>query len=105
MAQGIFVDHQLRTSDPAIFAIGDCAQVLGKWQPYIAPIMHGGKALAKVLAGDSSVQVSYPVMPVIAKTPLCKVVVVVPDITQLAHCRLEVDSSNSRAFIMIKMIS
>ena len=69
---GIVIDDQFRTHNDAMFAIGDCAEMHNFWRPYIAPILQGGKVLAKVLSGED-VKVSYPVMPVIAKTPMCKV--------------------------------
>jgi rubredoxin-NAD+ reductase len=66
--RGIVVDPFLRTSDPNLFAIGDCAEVKGLVLPFIMPIMHAGRALAKTLAGEETALV-YPAMPVTVKTP------------------------------------
>ena len=66
--RGIVVDKFLRTSDPNLFAIGDCAEVEGLVLPFIMPIMHAGRALAKTLAGQETPLV-YPAMPVTVKTP------------------------------------
>ncbi|MEJ1471657.1 MAG: FAD-dependent oxidoreductase, partial [Candidatus Sedimenticola sp. (ex Thyasira tokunagai)] len=41
------------------------------------PLMLGAKALAKTLAGEVTT-VSYPIMPVVIKTPACPVVAVPP---------------------------
>jgi rubredoxin---NAD+ reductase len=75
--RGIVVDRHLRTSDPAIFALGDCAEVAGHLLPYIAPISVATKVVAANLTGGDSV-VSYPAMPVRVKTPTCPTVVYPP---------------------------
>ena len=66
--RGIVVNECLRSSDEAIFALGDCAEIEGRVLPFVLPIMHAGRALAKVLNGDDA-QVSFPAMPVVVKTP------------------------------------
>jgi rubredoxin-NAD+ reductase len=66
--RGIVVDNQLRSSDENIFALGDCAEIEGKIQPFILPIMHAGRALAKILNGENT-SVIFPAMPVVVKTP------------------------------------
>ncbi|MDA0990966.1 MAG: FAD-dependent oxidoreductase [Verrucomicrobia bacterium] len=76
--RGIVVDHYLRTSDPHIYAYGDCAEFDGRVMPYILPIFTGAKVLAKTLAGDEQ-PVSYPVMPVAVKTPACRMIVCPPE--------------------------
>ncbi|MBV1776365.1 FAD-dependent oxidoreductase [Burkholderiaceae bacterium DAT-1] len=72
--RGIKVDRHLRTSDPAIFALGDCAEVDGQVLPFVMPIMQAMRALAATLAGNDT-RVSYPAMPVVVKTPACPTVV------------------------------
>ncbi|MDO9012578.1 MAG: FAD-dependent oxidoreductase [Gallionella sp.] len=66
--RGIVVNECLRSSDEAIFALGDCAEIEGRVLPFVLPIMHAGRALAKVLNGDDA-QVDFPAMPVVVKTP------------------------------------
>lgn len=66
--RGIVVDAQLRSSDEDIYALGDCAEIEGKVLPYVLPIMHAARALARVLTGEEA-QVEFPVMPVVVKTP------------------------------------
>jgi rubredoxin-NAD+ reductase len=66
--RGIKVDAHLRSSDPAIFALGDCAEIDGKVQPFVLPIMHAARALAKTLSGCET-PVEFPAMPVVVKTP------------------------------------
>jgi rubredoxin---NAD+ reductase len=66
--RGITVDGMLKSSDDAIFALGDCAEINGQTMPYVLPIMHAARALAKVLTG-SDAKVDFPYMPVVVKTP------------------------------------
>jgi rubredoxin-NAD+ reductase len=75
--RGIVVDHYLATSAPDVYALGDCAEVEGLCLPYVMPIMHAARALAKTLAGTRTA-VSYPAMPVIVKTPAVPAVVSPP---------------------------
>jgi rubredoxin-NAD+ reductase len=66
--RGIVVNQQLCTSDESIFALGDCAEIDGSVLPFVLPIMHSGKTLAKILNGENTT-VSFPAMPVVVKTP------------------------------------
>ena len=76
--QGIRTDAWCRTSAPDIYALGDCAAIDGKVQPYILPIMHAARALARTLAGQPT-RVAFPVMPITVKTPASPAVVVTPE--------------------------
>lgn len=67
--RGIVVDAQLRSSDAAIYALGDCAEIEGRVLPYVLPIMHAARALARMLAGEDA-RVEFPAMPVVVKTPV-----------------------------------
>ncbi|MEU6669518.1 FAD-dependent oxidoreductase [Streptomyces sp. NPDC046727] len=51
--KGILVDDELRTSDPHIHAIGDCAQHDGTVYGLAAPALEQADALAELLAGDT----------------------------------------------------
>ena len=66
--RGIAVDERLQSSDAAIFALGDCAEINGRTLPYVLPIMHAARALAKVLNGEDA-RAIFPLMPVVVKTP------------------------------------
>lgn len=74
---GIVTDAFLRTSDPHIYALGDCAEVEGLFLPYVMPIMQGARKLAATLCGSPE-PVSYPAMPIVLKTPACPTVVSPP---------------------------
>lgn len=75
--RGICVDARLQTSLPGIYALGDCAEIEGLVLPYVLPIMHAARALARSLAGEPTA-VRYPAMPVVVKTPACPAVVAPP---------------------------
>jgi len=66
--RGIVVNERLCSSDDSIFALGDCAEIEGKVLPFVLPIMHAGRTLARILNGDA-VKVAFPAMPVVVKTP------------------------------------
>ncbi|MGE4406244.1 FAD-dependent oxidoreductase [Pseudomonas sp.] len=68
VGRGIQVDEQLQTSQPEIYAVGDCIEIDGEVLPYLAPINQGIEALSKTLLGRPTAA-SYPLMPVTVKTP------------------------------------
>ncbi len=68
VGRGIQVNAQLQTSQPGIYALGDCIEINGQLLPYLAPINQGIQALSKTLLGQPTT-VSYPLMPVTVKTP------------------------------------
>jgi rubredoxin-NAD+ reductase len=75
--RGIVTDARLETSQPGVYALGDCAEVAGFNLPFVMPIMQAGRALARTLAGTPT-PVQYPAMPVVVKTPACPTVVCPP---------------------------
>ncbi len=52
--RGVVVDDQLRTSDPAVYAIGECAQHRGQVYGLVAPAWEQAAVLSGVLAGDEA---------------------------------------------------
>lgn len=72
--RGIVVDSFLRASAESVFALGDCAEVEGRVRPYVLPIMHAARGLARTLAGEPT-EIRFPPMPVVVKTPACPLVV------------------------------
>jgi len=75
--QGIKVDGFLRTSDPDIYALGDCAETDAGMLPYILPLMAEARALAQTLVGNPT-HVVLPALPVAVKTPALPAVVCPP---------------------------
>lgn len=78
--RGILANSLLQTNLKDIYAIGDCAEITGRHLPFIMPIVHQTRALARTLIGEPTPLV-YPVMPVVVKTPLCPTIVCPPDAT------------------------
>lgn len=70
---GICVDEHFQTSDPHVFAIGDCAEVSGVVRMYVAAILKGIENLSDTLTSKRT-PIHYPPMPVIIKTTLHPVV-------------------------------
>ncbi|WP_371597869.1 NAD(P)/FAD-dependent oxidoreductase [Streptomyces sp. NBC_00564] len=54
--KGVLVDDELRTSDPHIRAIGDCAQHSGTVYGLATPALEQADALAELIAGDAGVR-------------------------------------------------
>jgi nitrite reductase (NADH) large subunit len=51
--RGIVVDDQLRSSDPAVFAVGECAEHRGVAYGLVAPLYEQAKVLAQALVGEA----------------------------------------------------
>lgn len=79
VARGIRVDALGRSSDPRIYALGDCAAYesaarpdvaggVARPLPFVMPLMAAGKAIAASLAGEPT-PIRFGPMPVRVKTP------------------------------------
>jgi NADPH-dependent 2,4-dienoyl-CoA reductase/sulfur reductase-like enzyme len=66
--RGIVVDTYLRTSQPHVYALGDCAEIDGQILPFLQPITLSANALANTLAGKPT-PVRFGPLPVAVKTP------------------------------------
>jgi assimilatory nitrate reductase electron transfer subunit len=64
--RGIVVDDRMRTSDPAISAIGDCAQHDGVVSGLVAPAWEQARIVARVLGGDDPAA-RYRPLPVVTR--------------------------------------
>jgi nitrite reductase (NADH) large subunit len=53
--RGIMVDDAMRTSDPAVFAVGECAEHRGQCYGLVAPIWEMCRAAAEALTGREGV--------------------------------------------------
>lgn len=58
----------LRTSDPLIHALGDCASIEGRAQRYIEPIARQAQAIASAVLGDGRVHFLARAVPLRVKT-------------------------------------
>ena len=97
--QGIQVNGGMKTTVPDVFAIGDCVEINGRLLPYIAPVIHGIRALADTLLGRPTM-VQYPPMPVIVKTPALPLTLLSPSNSLEGRWQVERDEHGSRAFFL-----
>ncbi len=81
--RGILVDAFGRSSDAAIFALGDCAEYAtasgSAVLPYVAPLMTAARAIASTLAGKPTA-IALKTDAVIVKTPSYKLALVPPPV-------------------------
>jgi rubredoxin-NAD+ reductase len=77
IGKGISVDTGLRTSRAGIYALGDCAEMSGRWLPFVQPLNLAARVLGPILAGREAA-LSLPPMPVLVKTPSYPVAVLPP---------------------------
>ncbi len=79
--RGIVTDNQLRTSDPHIYALGDCAEINGKLLPFLQPIQLTASIAANSIAAgtghgannplqEGNRSLTLPAMLIRVKTPL-----------------------------------
>ena len=73
IGRGIKVDATGRTSDPHIYAIGDCAEYPRGLAAYVTPIMAAARAIAPSLLGTPT-EIRFPPLSVQVKTTACPVV-------------------------------
>jgi len=66
--RGVKVDSYLQTTQPDIYALGDCAEINGQVLPFLQPILLSAMYLAKNLLGGSA-PLKLPTMLVKVKTP------------------------------------
>jgi rubredoxin-NAD+ reductase len=93
--RGIVVNGWLHTSDDAIHAIGDCAEVDGQVLPFVMPLMAQVKALAATLAEEPT-SVRYAPMPVVVKTSAHPLAVLPPAAGLSGTWRIERQAEGER---------
>ena len=71
--RGIIVDETGRTSDPFIYAIGDCAEYTIGLAAYVMPIMAAARAIAPSVLGTPT-NIRFPTLSVQVKTTTCPIV-------------------------------
>jgi rubredoxin-NAD+ reductase len=81
VSRAIVVDSHLRTSNGRIYALGDCAEVLGSWRPFISTITMSSRALVAAIFAQVVPVQPMPRM-ITLKTPACPVVAVLRDRSQ-----------------------
>jgi rubredoxin-NAD+ reductase len=71
--RGIKLDATGRTSDPFIYAIGDCAEYVSGIAAYVMPIMAAARAIAPSILGTPT-PIRFPPLSVQVKTTTCPIV-------------------------------
>jgi rubredoxin-NAD+ reductase len=94
--RGIVVNRTLLSSVEDIYALGDCAEIEGMVLPFVLPIMHAARALAKTLSGNAT-KLSFPAMPVVIKTPAHSIVVASPPLAAVGDWQVSVEEGGVRA--------
>lgn len=94
--RGIVVNRWQQTHFPHIFALGDCAEVDGLVQMYVAPLLQSARALAKILT-DHREPVHYPVMPIVVKTPALPLVFCASPAQVIGEWHIEGEGHHLRA--------
>lgn len=97
--KGIVVDRFLRTSDPHIYALGDCAQTVAGPLPFVLPLMAQAKALAATLAGTDTA-LKLPALPVVVKTPALPMAVCPPAPGLAGEWRVEGEGRDRKALFV-----
>jgi nitric oxide reductase FlRd-NAD(+) reductase len=69
--RGVVVNSRLQTSDPAIYALGDCAEINGSVLPFLQPILLSAMCLAKNLLSQAN-ELTLPPMLVKVKRRICR---------------------------------
>jgi NAD(P)H-nitrite reductase large subunit len=64
VGRGIVCDRRFATEDPAIWTVGDAAEVEGVLYPFVVPILSQAKHLAGLLAGKTSDEWTAPTFPI-----------------------------------------
>lgn len=81
--RGVIIDTAGQTSNPDIYALGDCAEYTlrsdgsKRTLPYIAPILPAGRAIAKTLSGERT-EIDLRDSPVLIKTPSYPLALIAP---------------------------
>lgn len=97
--RGIVVDRLLRTSDPDIFALGDCTQTEAGPLPFVLPLMAEAKALAATLAGTET-PLRLPALPVAVKTPALPMAICPPAPGAAGDWQIEGDGRDRKALFV-----
>lgn len=92
---GIAVDQGMATALPSIYAIGDAAQPLGEWRPFVAGAIQGARVAAARLTGDATVRFDPTPQPVVVKTRLFPIRLLPPAATVPGTWRVECDQPDA----------
>lgn len=98
VGRGIKVDATGRTSDPHIYAIGDCAEYECGLAAYVTPIMAAARGIAPSLLGKPT-PIRFPALSVQVKTTALPIVLLPPRPGQVGRWRTEVDGPEDMKYL------
>lgn len=87
VGKGITVNAYLQTSARNIYAVGDCAEIVGEWQPFIAPLLQAARVAAQNIVGEAT-PLRKTLSVVTVKTTSCPVVVALPQSSEIGTWRI-----------------
>lgn len=105
-AAGLAVDHGVKvddtgaTSDPAIFAIGDCAHYPAGPAAYVTPIMSVARAVAQGALGTPT-PIRFPPLSVQIKTTACPIALLPPPRDAGGDWTLVADDATGMKFVFL----
>lgn len=97
--QGIVVNETLQTSDPHIYALGDCAEIAGTCRQYVAPILQSARALAQTLNGTRT-SVQFPAFPISLKVSSYPIITMPPAKGVLGEWHVVSNNSDHKALFI-----
>jgi len=87
VGRGIKVDDSMRTSDPDIYAIGDCAEHNGQVFSYVEPINRQAAVIADQLYGDGKKSFESRMSMIVVKSHTCEIKSLPPERSSSASIR------------------
>lgn len=100
VGRGIRVDEFGRTSDPSIFAIGDCAEYPHGLSAYVTPIMAAARAIAPGALGTPTAM-RFPPLSVQVKTTLYPINLLPPGAATVGEWRTIEDDETGGKYVFV----
>jgi len=99
VGKGIKVDDRMRTSDPDIYAVGDCAEYNGQVFSFVEPINRQAAVIVDHLCGDGEQRFAPRVPMVLVKSHTCPIKSVPPERTRRTASTLRRLHSSERGIV------
>ncbi|MBN2865544.1 MAG: FAD-dependent oxidoreductase [Thiotrichales bacterium] len=96
---GVCINEQCQTSNPDVFAIGDCAELNGVVQAYLEPIRRQVKALASFLYGDATAHFNLLPTLIKTKTPSLSIMLSPPLVATHGHWETSVEIGENQKLL------
>ncbi|MBK6299344.1 MAG: FAD-dependent oxidoreductase [Sphingomonadales bacterium] len=97
---GIKVNEHGQTSDPHIYAIGDCAEYLHGPSAYVTPIMAAARGIAPTALGTPT-EIRFPPLSVQVKTTLFPINLLPPSRATTGEWRLQEDDTDGLKYVFV----